>query len=206
MGRRLVFVATLLVALFGAPRPSDAGLLEIIWEMSGPRMFGVGYSCLYSLDSKLNLLECRIGSGFAAMKDRRPYRPFLVVGGSGFFSVPYKQDTPTPYDWFDANMLAFEPGVAVLSKLEPAEDGLRIGHGVGISYDFLFGNHFEGFDKLGFTFTPVEVSYRRFAIAAKIRAYPNGFTPDEFGFGPRVTGNRKSEVVYGLNVSYIIRP
>lgn len=201
MVRRIAVLAIFLFAMLGVPRTGHAAWFEFIWEMSGPRMIGAGSSCLYSLE--LKLYECRVGAGLAAMADH-PHRPLLVIGGSGFVSVPHESDTQK-YGWFDANMLAFEPGVLVLSRLEGASGGLRIGHGAGISYDVLFGRNFGTFDKFGFIITPVEVTYGKFVLAAKVRIYPNGFTDDEFGFGPRANYNRPAEAIYGGSVSYIWR-
>jgi hypothetical protein len=57
------------------------------------------------------------------------------------------------------------------------------------------------FDKFGYKFTPVDVAYKRIAVAFEIRLYPNGFTDDEFGLGPRVTFDRPYETTYGFRVS-----
>ena len=83
MGRRIVLVGTLLAALVGAPRPSDAGLLEIIWEMSGPRMIGLGYGCLFTVGMKTE--ECRVGSAMVhhmAEVTAPKLQPFIVLGGT----------------------------------------------------------------------------------------------------------------------------
>jgi hypothetical protein len=42
------------------------------------------------------------------------------------------------------------------------------------------------------------------AVAFEIRLYPNGFTADEFGFGPRLDFNRPNETTYGFKVSWAI--
>ena len=56
------------------------------------------------------------------------------------------------------------------------------------------------------TIVPVEVEFRRrLAVGFKVRIYPNGFTDDEFGFGPRLDFNRPAEITYGASVSYIFK-
>jgi hypothetical protein len=194
----------LLFLVFGVPRRSDAGLLEFIWELSGPQLVGSGFSCLYSLQFKP--LECRIGGVFlkpVSEQPKNPHGPFLVIGGSGLVSTGKDSDTQQ-YGWFDANMVAFEPGVIVFSKVSPSSE-LRVGHGTGVSWGLLFGDNFRRFDKFAYSIVPVEVSYKKFIIALKIRIYPNGFTDDEFGFGPRLDFNRPAETTYGFSFSYLIR-
>jgi hypothetical protein len=204
MTRRMAVLGMLLFAVLGVPRTSDAGLFEFIWEMSGPRMVGATVSCLFTVDGKLDLAECRAGNGLATIQAKRRYVPLLVLGGGGFVSTGHDSATKT-YDWGDATMLVLEPGALFLSKLEPSKGGLRVGHGVGISYDVLFGKDFQTFDKFAFTFTPVEVSYWRLVFALKLRLYPNGFTNDEFSPGPPASLNRGAELVWGGGVSYIFR-
>ena len=205
MLRRIAILGMIVFALLGVPRSSDAGLIEIIWEMSGPQMIGSGVSCLYSF--RLQKQECRIGGMFfkpPLEQPKNPHGPFLVLGGSGLVSTSKDSDTQE-YGWFDANMVAFEPGVIVFSKLESSASNVRIGHGAGVTYGLLFGDKFRRFDKFGFSIVPIEVSYKKIIVAAKIRIYPNGFTDDEFGFGPRLDFDRPAEATYGFSFSYIIR-
>ena len=204
MLRRIVILGLMMFALLGVPRRSDAGLLEFIWEMSGPQMIGSGASCLYTFG--LQKVECRLGGVFfrgAGGPDVNIHGPFLVLGGSGLVSTSKDSDTQQ-YGWFDANMVAFEPGVLVFSKVSPTSD-LRIAHGTGVTWGLLFGDKFRRFDKFGYSLVPIEVSYKKFIGALKIRIYPNGFTDDEFGFGPRLDFDRPAETTWGFSCSYLIR-
>ena len=115
-----------------------------------------------------------------------------------------KDSDTQQYGWFDANMVAFEPGVLVFSKASDSSE-LRVAHGTGMTWGLLFGDNFRRFDKFGFSIIPIEVSYKKFIVAAKIRIYPNGFTDDEFGFGPRLDFDRPAETTYGFSFSYLIR-
>ena len=203
--RRCAAVGVFLVALLGMPRTGHAGILELIWALSGPQMIGAGYSCLFR--PPLERLGCRIGSSAATIKNDTPPPPrvgelLFVLGGVVFTSTSKDSDTQQ-YDWFDANMVAFEPGVVVFSRVPPV-DGWRVSHGAGISYDLVFGDNFRRFDKFAFTVTPIQLTYKRLTFGIKLRIFPNGFTDDEFGFGPRLDFNRPAETTVGAGFSWII--
>lgn len=206
MGRRIAVVGSLLMALLGAPRPTEAGLVEIIWEMSGPQMLGLAYGCMYSARTG-GLEQCRIGGGFFnGDKDRKaPDKgPFLVLSGSIMGSTG-KDSATAGYDWGEIWMLAFEPGLAVRSY-DNLSSGIQVHHGLGISYDVLFGRDIRRFDKFAITVTPVDVAFKHVAIGVKLRMYPHGFSDDEFKPGPRITKNRPFETTLGFTFSVIRRP
>jgi hypothetical protein len=199
--RRLPALGVLLfIFVLGLPRSSDAGILEFIWEMSGPQLLGYGASCILPLKTKP--VRCQADVIRDSSDDRNRRGPYLVLQGTGFFSTGRDSKT-VEYGWFDVWMLAFEPRIMVSSKVPSGRDGVRVSHGSGITYDYLFGRNFDSFDKFGVLIVPIEVTYHEVSFAAKIRVYPNGFTDDEFGSGTRVQGgNRKAEAVYGANVSF----
>jgi hypothetical protein len=204
MLRRVAIAGMVLYALLGVPRASHAGLLEFIWEMSGPQFIGSGAGCLYSL--KLKKQECRIGGIFLlpeSQKTGNPHGPFLVLGGSAFFSTAKNSETQE-YGWFDANIVALEPGVLAFSKVG-SETTWRFGHGAGVSYARFFGDNFKPFDKFAVSIIPVEATRGKWILGLKFRIYPNGFTDDEFGFGPRLNFNRPAEFTWGGTISYLIR-
>src|SRR2546423_728608 len=45
MLKRATVTGIVLFSLLGTPNRSEAGLLEFIWDMSGPQMFNVGFGC-----------------------------------------------------------------------------------------------------------------------------------------------------------------
>jgi hypothetical protein len=204
MVRRFVAVGVLLVAVLGAPRASEAGLIDFIWEMSGPQLIGAGYGCLFTTKFKSD--ECRIGGVAAYALDGRPDeskdRFFWTLNGAYYLSTA-KDSGAQHYDWQDVQMLAFSPGVAFRSN--KVNHSVKVLHGAGVTYNFLFGRNFRRFDKFGFTFTPIDVAYKRLSVGFVARLYPNGFTADEFGFGERVTYDRKKEWVLGFNVGWRLR-
>ena len=101
-------------------------------------------------------------------------------------------------------MVAFEPGVLGFSKVG-SPTSWRLGHGAGVSYGLLFGENFRRFDKFAVSIIPIEASRGKWILGLKFRIYPNGFTDDEFGFGPRVSFNRPAEFTWGGTISYLIR-
>jgi len=205
MGRRLAVMGTLVVALLGAPRPSDAGLIEIIWEMSGPQMIGLSYACMYGVESR-GLEQCRIGQFISRDLKQGGKGPFLVLGG-GIFGSTGKDSATQHYDWGEVWMVALDAGVAVRSYTCAGADGrdeVQVHHGVGVTYNRLFGHDFRPFDKFAITITPIDIAVKRVAVGIKLRMYPNGFTDDEFKPVPVVSQNRPFETTVGFTVSLIL--
>jgi hypothetical protein len=198
MKRRSAVLGVLLFALLALPRSSDAGILEFIWELSGPQLIGYGHSCILPLGGKP--VRCQLD--VKRDSDGQDPRASLALQGAVFFSTGRDSKT-VEYDWFDVGMVAFEPTVMVASKVPSGRGGVRVSHGSGITYNLFFGKHFDSFDKFGILIVPVEVTFRNVALAAKIRIYPNGFTDDEFGVGRRIEGgDRPAEAVYGGSLSF----
>jgi hypothetical protein len=200
MRRRFGALGVLLFVLLGLPRTSNAGILEFIYEMSGPQLLGYGHACILSLRSKP--VRCQFDVVRDSPDDQNRRGPHLVLQGSIFFSTPRDSET-VEYDWFDVGMVALEPSLMVTSKLPSSRNGVRISHRAGITYNYLFGRHFDSFNKVGFLIVPIEVTYRNIALAAKIRLYQHGFTDDQFGVGDlRLDRDRPSEAVYGASFSF----
>ena len=223
MVRKFVVMGALFLAMLGTPRTSEAGLFDFIWEMSGPQMIGAGFGCLFTR-KEAKREECRIGgvppgptvTSNEARAARKPgeqrNKLFFSLNGGYYLSTGHDSTEKTAdntevkngYDWQDVQMLAGTAGIAYRSMGHSAESNWRIHHGVGGTYNFLFGRHFQAFDKAGLTFAPIDVAYKRISVGFTARLYPNGFTRDEFGLAPRVTYDRKREWVYGFNVGWAL--
>jgi hypothetical protein len=209
MTRRLAALVLFAGVLFGAPRPSEAALMDFIWGLSGPQLIGAGFGCRFGFEGKVRLERCIWGTPPAPAKadlNRAWKRVYFSVGGSAFVSTGKDSDTNVDYRWFDVGMLAFEPSMSFNSG-NPG--GVRIFHGIGPTYDVLFGlrRDFPTFDKLGIRVTPVELDFddQRAVVALTVRLYPNGFTDDEFGVGQRVDVDRPFETVVGVSFGYSFR-
>jgi hypothetical protein len=205
MTQRVVTVGALLFVLLGVPRQSHAGILDFIWEMSGPQLVGFGVGCLYAPKAATHE-QCKVGSAFVpgaqAMNVPGAERFFLALGASIFGSTGH--DSPTQrYEAGDVWMLALEPGVAFRSYSPIPE--VQVHHGIGLSYNRVFGRDLEAFDKWAITVTPIDVTLKRVSVGIKLRLYPDGFTDDEFRPGPKISLNRPFEATVGFTVSYILQ-
>jgi hypothetical protein len=219
MGRRIAVVGTLLVALLGAPRPSEAGLLDIIWEMSGPQMLGFAYGCLYSLNN-FKSEQCRLGKvpTFLYLKKQadtdKPKNPFLGFSAGIYGSTGLNSSTQQ-YRWFELGMLELTTGLSFKSYETggPNNDDVRVYHGFGVAYERFFGRGIEGFNngaidgfnKWAITVTPVDVTLNRVAFGIRMRLYPEGFSDDEFKKGLPPPDSRPFEATVSFTFSYIIR-
>ena len=205
MRRRTAAVAVFLLAMLAAPRRSDAGVLDFIWEMSGPQMLGPSIGCMLTFKGELR--RCLVSPLLTQrmLGDKGFQGPFLYVAGEYTFSTG-KNAGGHDYKFFNTHRLAFAPQLMVRST---RVNNIDLFHAAGITYEYLFGvddADFPSFDKFGFVFTPVEFAFPKFSIAPKIRVYPNGYTADEFGFGPPPDDpDRKHEWTYGLSVSFPLK-
>lgn len=197
MAKRLIAMA-MFVGVLCAARPSEAAFLDFIWELSGPRLVGFGVGCRW--DFNLQRDVCEIGMAPTKLDGGDDLRSklFFAVGGTYFFSTSKDGRSGVPYGWNDVRMIAIEPSVSMRSV---NKTHVRVHHGIGPSYDYLFGPNFKSFDKFGVRVTPLEVvlpnQHVSFAVTARL--YPNGFTDDEFGFfNRRNSYNRPFEAVYGF--------
>ncbi len=207
MARRLVVFVWLLAMMLVSPRQSEAAFVDFIVGLSGPQLIGIGAGCRW--DFHLNRDVCDLGMApamIAADQASRASKPlfFFSVGGTYFFSTSKDGESGVPYGWNDVRMLAFEPSVSVRSV---NQEGIKIHHGVGPTFDYLFGRHFDSFGKAGIRVTPAELVFpnQRFSVALTMRLYPNGFTDDEFGFGVRRDYDRPFEAVYGISAGYTFK-
>ncbi len=222
MTRRIVAIGAVLVVLLCVPRASDAGILDFIWEMSGPQMLGLNHSCLYSPKDQ-KWVQCRVGDFLkkpltvkrrADIESKGPYFGFTagIYGSTGVDSATQK------YIWGEIWMVELGGVVAVRSYQGGGldingQDGkdVQVHHGVGVAYERFFGGrtknpagHIDGFNKFAITITPVDVTVKKFAFGVKMRLYPDGFSDDQFKKGlPR--GDRPFETTIALTFSYVIR-
>jgi hypothetical protein len=196
-----------LVALLALPRAANAGILDFIWEMSGPQMVGGGFACRWTGDST-KPQECRAGSAlkFATRNLKEPwFKPpfYFGLAGTYHFSTG-KNSGDIEYRAFRHHMLSLEPTVDVRSY-ERGEN-FRLYQGGGLTLNYVFGVGHKPFLKPGIKLTPIAVEYKNWSVAANVRLYPDGFTPDQFGKAPPLQSDRPREFTFGVGVSYILFP
>jgi hypothetical protein len=207
--RSLGTTAVVLLAVLAFPSTAHSSIIDWIWTMSGPQMIGFPLHCEYDLESnKLKTWECReFDHRFTGqLRPRRERKTWVSFDTTPFFSTGYDSDEGTNFEWFKTWMVAFEPILEIRSHTSPGGK-VMLHHGlVGLSYDVLFGSGFNTFDKFGLKFKPIGVTFnKRFNAAFTMRWYPNGFTGDEFGIGPRQDFNRDGEMLYGFSIGYLFK-
>jgi hypothetical protein len=189
---RIAIVA--LVVLLGMARPSSAGLIDFIMEFSGPSMLGLlPLHC--RIDSTSDTPECRLSEW--RMSGTTPDRNWWLQLEGGYYGST-RLHTSHSYGAFEVNMLSFDP--VIESEWRPFGDGIRLHHGIGLSYNFFFGDDFKRFDRLGTKIRWISVDIGWVNVAYNMRIYPNQFTSGDFGKLPPDTSTdpAKKEIVHGF--------
>ena len=202
---RLAIVGVTLLSLLAFAHEAGAGVIDFIWDMSGPQMFGVGiFGCKVDLISKKG--ECRVvdhklgASNLAAFAQRTIWFAFetnVYVSGT-------KDSGPDTYDFFKTGMIALEP---VVEWRPGTQKWLYLGGGATVNQLFgqnaITSNTFPTFTKAGLKF-PVGVVFplkgQMLDVAFDLRLYPRQFKSDQFGFAARAEdASNRWEPVFGLN-------
>ena len=202
--RNLGTLGIALLALMSFPSAGHASIIDWIWTMSGPQMVGLVLHCEYDIQN--NISECRgLDIRFVGKLQPRDQRRVFLSIDTGFYTGTGKDSDGNVFRPFKDNMVAFEPMLEMRSytsrdKLVTWHHGL-----VGISWDYLYGSGYDGFDKFGVKFRPVGITInRKWNMSYTLRIYPNGFTPDEFGLEARQPDlDRASEVLHGFSIGYV---
>jgi hypothetical protein len=208
MSRRMTAIGALLLVLLGIPRVSDAGILDFIWEMSGPQLIGIAEGCLYSVKDR-KAVQCRLGdlpTFVSRHMDIESKGPFIGVG-AGIYGSTGVDSRTQHYDWFQVGMLEVTFGASFRSYQAGGNDGkeVQIHHGFGVAYERLFGRGMSPFNKFAITVTPVDVTVKNIAFGVRLRIYPEGFTDDDFnGALPKVS-DKPFETTLSFTISKIIR-
>jgi hypothetical protein len=182
-----------LALLLAMPRPGSAGILEIIAEMSGPRMLGIGLECRLVFSGPQE--SCKTPRPVAALffaENQPDASMWLSVGGAFYWSLDATINEQH-YETGEVKMWSFDPMLEIESKswrLDRKNVRLQIYHGVvGVSYNLLHGSHFPTFSNVGLKVRPfgivipfsetwgVDFSYN-------LRLYPNAYTAEDFGKVP----------------------
>jgi hypothetical protein len=162
------------LAIFLAlPVNAHAGLVEIIAEMSGPKMIGITADCRLALDGTWE--SCKASGPLAPLKiagsaltEQRPPRVWISLAGGYYFSSDATVNQ-VHYNKGEVKMWVFDPMLEFESKSWPKdcrtlraadcpELKYQIYHGaLGMSYNVLFGEGFPTFSNVGFKMRPVGV-------------------------------------------------
>ena len=170
---RTAVVALALTMLLGIPRAASADLIDWIWDLSGPQMWGVGW------------LHCEILPQGGPVECKVPWIPSLPVDravsiavDSNVYFSSGKNSKSADYDKFKVWMLNVDPMLQTKSfPFLPPE----VYHGIGASYNVFFGPDFNTFESVALKLRFIGVRIRRFDAAYTLRIYPKKFMPEQFG-------------------------
>jgi hypothetical protein len=211
MTRWIAAIVTLLMVTLAMPRSGEAGILDFIWEMSGPQMLGLNHSCLYS-PKEGKWVQCRMDLKSpltvkrADIKSRGPYFGF----SAGLYGSTGVDSSTQNYIWGEIWMLELAPALVVRSYPRDGTGDVQIHHGVGVAYERFFGGRtknpagsIDGFNKVAITLTPFDVTVKHVAFGVKMRLYPEGFTADQFKKGLPKASDRPFETTIGFTFSFV---
>lgn len=172
--RRLGALVVLAVLVFA--RPADAGWLDFIWEMTGPRMIGIGIDCEVGLARKPDK-RCltplgRIPWPKVDDPDPQDHRFFFASEAFYYLSAPYKS-----FGWGEVQGVGVDP-IVLFSRIRT--NSVRLTSGAGFTVQRFWGDGFDAFGNIGLKFRPLGVDVPlpgdlRLNIAYNLRYYWDGF-------------------------------
>jgi hypothetical protein len=195
----IVWITLLVILAF--PRTGSAGFADLIWEMSGAQLIGLGLECEVGLTSTRK--GCRLFEFIPIFRDgqRQDTGLWLAVEARGYFST-WKNHDEADFEFLHVGMAGIDP---MLGFGRRAANGMRYYAGAGFSLNRLFGRDFEAFNNFAYKLRPigVEVDLGRFTldIAYNLRFYPKGFDVGPSTNNPPVRLGRELERVHGFVVS-----
>jgi hypothetical protein len=210
---------SLAIALFGVlamAKPAHAGWLDVIWEMSGPRMLGMRVLAIevglgrpvspnvVRADASRRLLGPVWKPKPSFVDLASEYRWWLMTEMYAYGSTEKTVDTvPLGRVW----MLAIDPMLAYGRRLE---NGARVYTAYGFSFNRLFGPDIHPAGNWAIKLRPLAVdrTFGWLTLGADYswRIYPGGF--DVGANPPSLTRGTKTEIVHGpsLEIGFIFRP
>jgi hypothetical protein len=208
--RRLWIGACVLAALLVFPRTGDAGIGEIILEMSGPRMIGFGLECRLTFSGSWESCKVATPTPLLFAENQPDVRMWLSVGGKFFFSVD-KTINGQHYETGEVKMWSFDPMLEFESKAWPVDHSnldLQLYHGVlGVSYNVFHGADFPTFSNVALKLRPAGIVIpfsRNWAVDVSydIRLYPRAVTAEDFGKVPLPDAEPSREAVHSIGVGF----
>ena len=208
--RRCWTIVCALTMLLILPRPGTAGIIEIIAEMSGPRMIGFGLECRLTFSGRWE--SCKVASPTTALifaENQPDVKMWLSVGGKYFFSIN-KTVNGQHYGTGEVKMWSFDPMLEFESKSWPVKDfnlDLQVYHGVmGVSYNVFLGD-FPTFSNVALKLRPagVVIPFSKnwgVDLSYDIRLYPRGVTAGDFGKDPIPGAEPSREAVHSFVLGF----
>ena len=204
---RLLLGVFFLVA-FATPRAAHAGLVDIIWEMSGPHLWGAGVHCDLFSTSNLN---CRLLDVFTLSGTREDTTVWGIIDVNGYVSMP-KNAKDRDRREIDFRLLRIAMvGVDPMIGFGRYEWGsVTFHHAVGASLNFFFGSadDTDAFIKTALKIRPVALEFplplgagTRMEVAYNGRLYSDGFD-SQADRRPLLQSGDNVEWVHGASVTF----
>ena len=196
MGSKRV-LGLVVLGMFACARPADAGWLDIIWEMTGPRMIGIGANCERSIkrDADWRCIFPLVGSPRPG--DRQTSDDWLWLSGETFY---YFSTSGNGYQTGDVQAFGFDP-MLLLSR---TKNRVRVTSGGGLTFQRFWGSEIDGFGNAGFKFRPIAVEFPLPVRTLKVNiAYNLRYYWDGFESAPPVFRKTDApETVHGLVIAF----
>lgn len=192
--------------LVGNAVEARAGVIDYIWDTSGPPYLGWVFRCRAELKFGGNQQCDKIFGGIPEKSTIT--KPFWLSLESGAYLQLSKDGKDS-----DGEPIPFGIGHGVAFSFEPIVElrGLhgkswRMYHGVGLAALVMASSDFERVGNVGYKVRVLGIEWdqwgRRLSIAGNLRFFPDGFGDDEFGVGPPPTGDRPTELSIGVAFSF----
>lgn len=197
------------VLVLSTARTGSAGIGELIWEMSGPQFVGGGIQCKFSFTGKLEICYVTVPMLYTEKADQDAHKVrYRVSVEGGLYGSTGKNSNGIEYEAGEAWMFAFDPVIELVHHDNWAfgADRAEIYHGVGFSYNRLFGGgeDWDAFNKVAIKVRPLGVRFGRNNIEVDMRIYPNRFNPSDFGKVSLIPESTGGEVVWSLSYGIAI--
>jgi hypothetical protein len=208
--RRLAMCCAVMLATLIFPAHARAGLIDIIWEMTGPQMIGVSIRCRMSFRSGQNekcVITLPVAQPGELALDPGPEKLWFALEGGAFVSTG-KNSGDIDYKFGRIGMFAFEPMLEFryagdIGAAYSKKDGFgAVYGGVGpLINSFIVRGSTVAFAKYGVKLRPIAMVYSGWVLEYNVRLYTDKVTPDQFGFGPPMKYDRPHEFIHSIGVS-----
>ncbi len=201
----IIMASAVLVLL--TPRTGSAGIGEWIWEMSGPQFVGGGIECKVTFKWELEVCYVTLPVPLSQRTTKPKVRYRLSLEG-GLYGSTGKDSNGVSYEPGEVWMFAVDPMIELVhhDNFLPGGDRAEIYHGLGFSYNRLFGGgeDWDAFNNAAIKVRPLGVRFGRNSIEFDLRIYPNRFNPSDFGKVSVLPEDNGGELVWSLSYGIAI--
>lgn len=187
---------TLLMTV-GAAQSARAGIWDVIWEMSGPQMHGIGVQCDLQVSPSTKFicdLPLRRTSAFDWRRHRGERRIWFAIEPLFFFASG-KEDE---FRFARAKMFALDPVLTFKWELL----GKTVHTGVGASLNHFFGTEVQHMNKAALKVRQLLFQNQHLEIVYNLRLYPDGFEVLDRPTGGKLVSMHKSEAVHAIAFTF----